>query len=225
MPEAHEHTALIADDDEYFRMALKSILTKLGFTNVIETDSLDSAIDRLSEVNGRVAIALFDLGMPGISSPASLRAVKEVYPRIKIAVVSGSTKKTDIMSAIETGVNGYVPKVLGAKQLSEALKLILGGIVYVPPLMADGTASEAEPSNSTMSESDQKQVLEKLTPRQVDVLKMLVDGKATKEIAAGLGLSEGTVKIHLKALFKSLKVRNRAAAAVAGTKLLVNIDN
>lgn len=225
MAETHEHTALIADDDEYFRMALKSILTKLGFANVIETDSLDAAIERLSEVNGQVAIALFDLGMPGISSPASLRAVKEVYPGIKIAVVSGSTKKTDIMSAIETGVNGYVPKGLGAKQLSEALKLILGGIVYVPTLMAEGVASESDSNNNVLSDSEHKHVLEKLTPRQVDVLKMLVDGKATKEIAAGLGLSEGTVKIHLKALFKSLNVRNRAAAAVAGTKILVGTDN
>jgi len=217
MQEDQNKTALIADDDEYFRMALKSILGKIGFSNVIETASLDSAVERLTEVDGKVAIALFDLGMPGIQSPASLRAVKEVYPRVKIAVVSGSTKRTDILSAIDTGVNGYVPKGLGASELAKALQLIMDGVLYVPPLMADGVVS-SEPEGIT--EGNHRQVLEKLTPRQVDVLKLLVDGKSTKEIAKALGLSEGTIKIHLKALFKSLNVRNRAAAAVAGTKIL-----
>lgn len=221
MAENKEKTALIADDDEYFRMALKSILMKIGFTNVVETASLDSAIEKLTEIDGNVEISLFDLGMPGISGPASLRAVKEVYPKIKIAVVSGSTKRTDILSALEIGVNGYVPKGLGATQLAAALRQILDGSIFVPSLMTEGNYSEpSNNSNSGLTETEQRQVLEKLTPRQKDVLKMLVAGKATKEIASGLGLSEGTVKIHLKALFKSLNVRNRAAAAVAGTKIL-----
>lgn len=215
-------TALIADDDEYFRIALKSILLKKGFENVIETDSLDSAVESLSEIDGNVSIALFDLCMPGMSSPASLRAVKEVYPKIKIAIVSASTRKADIMNAIETGVNGYIPKGIGAIRLSKALDLILSGLVYIPPIMADGTGTSQDRDASR--DSEPHQLLEKLTPRQIDVLRHLVDGKTTKEIAAGLGLSEGTVKIHLKALFKSLKVRNRAAAAVAGIDILKALD-
>ena len=219
MVETNEKTALIADDDAFFRMALKTILTKIGFTNVIETESLDSAIDKLAEIDGNVAISLFDLGMPGITSPASLKGVKEVYPSMKIAVVSASNKKTDILSALETGVNGYVPKGLGPKNLTTALEQILSGSIFVPSVLTETSSAEAEPTSSGMSDSEQMQILEKLTPRQKDVLEALVQGKATKQIANDLGLSEGTIKIHLKALYKTLNVKNRAAAAVAGTRI------
>lgn len=219
MAETYEKTALIADDDAYFRMALKSILLKIGFQNVIETESLDAAIDKLTEIDGKVSISLFDLGMPGISSPASLRAVKEVYPNMKIAIVSGSNKKSDILSALETGVNGYVPKGLGPSKLSAALEQILGGSIFVPLSMTETTSYGDDFSVSTSSEKEQKQLLEKLTPRQKDVLEALVQGKPTKQIANDLGLSEGTIKIHLKALYKTLNVKNRSAAAVAGTKI------
>jgi DNA-binding NarL/FixJ family response regulator len=212
MTETHDKTALIADDDAYFRMALKSILVKIGFNNVIETESLDSAIDKLTEIDGKVSIALFDLGMPGISSPSSLRAVKEVYPELKIAVVSGSNKKADILSALETGVNGYVPKGLGPSKLATALEQILNGSVFVPLSMTETTINVDGNSTSGISDKEQKLVLERLTPRQKDVLEALVQGKPTKQIANDLGLSE------------TLNVKNRSAAAVAGTKILIS-DN
>lgn len=213
-------TALISDDDEWFRIALSTVLTGLGFDRVIQTGSLDDAISELSAIKGECDLALFDLHMPGMESPASLKAVKDFDPHLKIAVVSGSTRRADIMGALEIGVNGYVPKGLGSKDLTKALAQIIGGSVFVPAALAN--APEAPEPQET--NQPQRSDFERLTPRQKDVLKMLVEGKATKEIASGLNLSDGTVKIHLKALFKTLGVKNRAAAAVAGSRLITKED-
>lgn len=217
--------AVIADDDEWFRIALTAILSNnLGFSEVIGASCLDDAIDELSSRKGQVQIALFDLEMPGMESPASLKAVKDFDDNLKIAVVSGSTRRSDILTALETGVNGYVPKGLGAADLTVAIGKILEGTVYVPALLTETSDSKIQGHAKGSAVADDSQidaeVVRKLTPRQRDVLRMLVAGKSTKEMAAELGLSSGTIKIHLKALYKGLKVNNRASAAVAGSRFM-----
>ena len=120
---SRNRVALIADDDEFFRMALATILTgKLGFSDVVQTASLDEAVEKLS-ARGDVSLALFDLAMPGMESPASLRAVRDCFTKLKIAVVSGSMRRRDILSALEAGVHGYVPKGLGVAELAHAAEV------------------------------------------------------------------------------------------------------
>ncbi|WEJ11999.1 LuxR C-terminal-related transcriptional regulator [Sinorhizobium prairiense] len=219
--------ALIADDDEFFRIALGFILkSKLRFTEIIETGSLDEAIERLSERED-VSLALFDLAMPGMQSVASLAAVRDVHPDLKVAVVSASSRRSDILSALTAGINGYVPKGLGATDLAEAVRAILNGAVYVPPSIAGrASPSEAEtPAPGAGDQNERRRTIEFLTPRQHEVLQLLVQGFSNKEIARKLKLGEGTVKIHMAALFRSLRVRNRQEAAAAGARLLPMTEN
>lgn len=212
--------ALIADDDEFFRIALRTILaTELEFSVVIETASLDDAIEQLSE-RSDISLALFDLAMPGMESPASLKAVRDFHKEMRIAVVSASAKRFDILSALKAGVHGYVPKGLGAAELTAALRLIIGGVIYVPPAIADRTMLSDEPVAGHASAAPQKPVIDVLTPRQRDVLELIVEGHSNKQIARKLSLGEGTIKIHLAAVFRNLGVRNRAAAAVAGSRMM-----
>ncbi|PDT49057.1 MULTISPECIES: response regulator transcription factor [Sinorhizobium] len=216
--------ALIADDDEFFRIALAFILkSKLHFTGIIETGSLDEAIERLAE-HEDISLALFDLAMPGMQSAASLAAVRDIHPDLKVAVVSASSRRSDILSALTAGINGYVPKGLGASELAEAIGSILNGAVYVPPSIAGRPAppEEIELPQVTRGNQDERshRAIEFLTPRQREVLLLLVEGFSNKEIARKLKLGEGTVKIHMAALFRSLRVRNRQEAAAAGARLL-----
>lgn len=220
--EESPRTALIADDDEFFRIALRSILLdRLGMSKVIETASLDEALERLSEPES-VAVALFDLTMPGMESPASLGAVRELFPDTRVIVVSGSQRRRDVLTALEAGVHGYVPKALGVADLAHSLRLILDGMVYVPPslpdLSSEGRGSGEPSGNRAAARKPEK--LSTLTPRQRDVLELIVAGSSNKEIARALKLGEGTVKVHLAALFRNLEVNNRAAAAAAGARLL-----
>lgn len=211
---ATRQVALIADDDEFFRMALRVILTnQMGFSEVIEAESLDDAIDHLSDRDD-ITIALFDLAMPGMKSAASLRSVREAFADLKIVVVSGSQRRSDILTALTSGVHGYVPKSFGAVKIRQALTLLMDGLIYVPESITELEAQDAhEPDRA-------EPTLDCLSPRQMDVLKLVVVGKSNKEIARDLKLAEGTVKVHMAALFRCLGATNRSAAAAVGAKLL-----
>ena len=131
---AQKKIALIADDDEFFRMALATILTsKLKFAEVVQAASLDEAVEKLS-ARPDISLSLFDLAMPGMESPANLRAVRDCFETLRVAVVSSSKNRQDILSALEAGVHGYVPKGLGVADLAHALQLIVDGVIYVPPV-------------------------------------------------------------------------------------------
>ena len=94
---SRNHVALIADDDEFFRMALSTILTgKLGFSEVVQTASLDEAVEKLSD-RADISLALFDLAMPGMQSPANLRAVRDCFGKLPVAVVSSSKNRSDVL--------------------------------------------------------------------------------------------------------------------------------
>lgn len=207
-------TALIADDDEFFRMALRTILTNtLGFSDVLEAETFDQATALLSEK--RIDLAVFDLVMPGMAGPGSLKGVRDRFPHLCLVMASVSNRREDILLALQAGVNGYVPKSIGLKEFSSALTQILRGTVYVPASIASpsatGPADEIAPGS---------EVAATLTPRQKDVLTLVVKGSSNKEIAKQLGLGEGTVKVHLASLFRTLGVHSRSAAAAKGAVIV-----
>ncbi|MFO1149154.1 MAG: response regulator transcription factor [Alsobacter sp.] len=220
-------TALVADDDAFFRLALGTILRRqFGCATVLEAGSLDEALEHLGTGAG-IGLALFDLAMPGMRRAASLAAVRECHPEVRVAVVSGSQDRTDILQALAAGVHGYVPKSLGPQDLAGALGRILEGDIYVPRSLADGAGPRVGLLDGLIPPEPQAQPghgeaasLAQLTPRQRDVLALLVEGKSNKEIARQLGLGGGTVKIHVAALLRAFGARNRAGVAAAGAGLL-----
>jgi DNA-binding NarL/FixJ family response regulator len=209
--------ALIADDDAFFRIALGALLTRqLGFTTILEAGSLDDALDLLG-TRPEISLALFDLSMPGMKQAASLAAVRECAEHVTLAVVSGSSARHDILAALGAGVHGYIPKALGPAELVKALETVLAGQIFVPPVLAQaGTVETISPPASPDRAQD---ALVRLTQRQREVLQALVAGRSNKEIARQLGLGEGTVKIHVAALLRTLQLPNRAAAAAFGARL------
>ena len=160
--------------------------------------------------------------MPGMESASSLRAVRDCFPALRMAVVSSSQNRRDVLAALEAGVHGYVPKELGVSELAQALQTIVAGVIYVPPsiavLPANAITQVAAPGRLKVVAPS---TIASMTPRQREVLTLLVQGQSNKAIARGLQLGEGTVKIHMAALFRSLGVKTRTAAAVAGGRLLV----
>jgi DNA-binding NarL/FixJ family response regulator len=217
--------ALIADPDDYFRIALETILkARLGFSVVHQVRTLDEAFDCLIK-QPEISLSLFELNLPGVSGATSLTAVRDCFPNVQVAVVSTSVRRQDILMTLDAGVHGYVPKNASPAELTAALKLIVDGIIYVPPSMAstpslvlEGPVLNAKPIRGAA-------LPDPLTPRQREVLGLLLKGKSNKEIARTLNLGEGTVKVHMAGLFRALGVNTRAAAAVAGTQLMTGRES
>ncbi len=211
-------TVLVADDHGLYRSGFSFLLRdRMGFRAVIEAATFDAALDRLAETQN-VELALFDLAMPGISGPEGLSVVKETYPGIRVAIVSGSEERNDVVKAVAMGLNGYVPKSLADDEIVGALQDILDGRVFVPRFMTSGntplTAKSGSPEGSgSKGDPGGGATYKSISPRQRDLLDCIRRGLSNKEIARELEIAEGTVKIHLAALFAHFGARNRTELA------------
>jgi DNA-binding NarL/FixJ family response regulator len=198
--------ALVADDHELFRSGLKQLLVDaLGAADVREAETLDQAIEILTN-EGAGELILVDLRMPGMSGPDDLAALRDGFPDAKVAVVSAWEERAEIIAALSAGVHGYIPKSLPATEIAAAIRSILEGQIFVPPALGKRESSPTpRPAQTGQGE-------EKLTGRQREVLHELLKGQASKEIARSLDIAEGTVKIHLAAIYRAIGVRTRAEA-------------
>ncbi|QNK70967.1 LuxR C-terminal-related transcriptional regulator [Variovorax sp. PAMC26660] len=217
---------LIADDHRLVIEAVKAKLSELApgieFVLALSVDEL------LAGATDDLDLALIDLNMPGADGQAHIDEIRKRHPAVPVIVLSGYEDPAIMRSALERGVLGFIPKAYSPEVMLSAVRLVLAGGVYVPPMMLTAlppgiVAGVASPSNGEASTRGGNQTLEHLrsvlTERQVEVLQLLSQGKPNKLIGRSLGISEGTVKIHLAAIFRALNVRNRTEAVVAAQAL------
>ncbi|WP_095950919.1 response regulator transcription factor [Variovorax boronicumulans] len=225
---------LIADDHRLVIEAVKAKLSELGagieFVLALSVDEL------LAGATDDLDLALIDLNMPGADGQAHIDEIRRRHPAVPVIVLSGYEDPSIMRSALERGVLGFIPKAYSPDVMLSAVRLVLAGGVYVPPMMLTalppGIVAGVSPSSASGGEPFARggggngggtQTLEHLrsvlTERQVEVLQLLSQGKPNKLIGRSLGISEGTVKIHLAAIFRALNVRNRTEAVVAAQAL------
>jgi DNA-binding NarL/FixJ family response regulator len=140
--------------------------------------------------------------------------LRHAFATLRLVVMSGSEQRQDELDALAAGAFGYIPKSLDPEAMKAAFQQVLGGGIYAPTLLLTDPARAPAPSAPLDAG-----VIAMLTPRQCDVLRLLGKGQANKEIARALDISEGTVKIHLAAIFRLLDVRNRTEAVLKASAL------
>ena len=208
---------LIADDHAVYRMGLRELLRRrLNVTQVHEAACFAEVPDLLKSTD--VALALIDLRMPGLSGPDDIARLRRLRPETRIVVLSGSDAREDILDALSAGVHGYIVKSQPSEELVDKLRYVLSGEIYVPPILALLPLPSAGDRGGADSGLPRPQVI--LSDRQRQVLQGLIEGKSNKEIAKALNVAEGTVKMHLSALFRALGASNRAHAAALGKRLV-----
>lgn len=220
---------LIADDHALVRHALRLLLSgqelRLSKEGVsfLEADGFDAALEAVAA--HEVELLLIDLSMPGMAGAVSLRALREAHPKTKIVVITGWEDRATMLECLGTGVHGYVLKSSATEQIVHAIEVILAGGVYVPPEIANVAITDAPRENGN-GKDKAPPILPmpgagagRFTKRQLDVLQLLGQGRSTKEIARALELSEGTVKVHLAAIYRGLNARNRTEAVALASKL------
>lgn len=194
---------LIADDHPLVRDALARTVQQLGTqVQVHEAGDLDSLL-RLA-AHGDADLALVDLNMPGMNGLSGLRRLREAAPTLPVVVASGQEDVATIRAVLAAGAVGFIPKSERSEVLLGALRLVQTGGTYVPSRLLDAPLAAGTPQ---------------LTPRQLDVLHCLLRGEPNKLIGRELGLTEGTVKIHIAAILRLLHARNRTEAVVRARAL------
>jgi DNA-binding NarL/FixJ family response regulator len=217
---------LLIDDHRLFREAIGHVLMKLDDKVVlIEAGTAEEAISMVRHYQD-LDLVLLDLGMPGMGGLSGLPRLLEAAPTVPIVVVSGSTHAGDVRSAIGAGAAGYIPKTFSSHELSAALRLVLAGEIYVPPEMLPVLDADRRAGSASGGEVSAARPEVSLTPRQMEVLRLMGSGLSNKSIASRLDLSEGTVKLHVNAILRALNARNRTEAVVEATRrrLLVPPD-
>jgi two-component system, NarL family, nitrate/nitrite response regulator NarL len=198
---------LIVDDHPLFRDGLAALLRQASSDVVVrQAASTEEARHVLDEEN--FDAMFMDLVMPGLCGEPAIREFARSHPDLPVIVLSSSEAPSDVRRVINAGASGYIPKSATAQTVVSALRLVLSGNIYVPPLLVSATARAAD-----IDAQDAPRSLAQLTDRQVDVLRYLRDGLSNKEISAHLGIAEKTVKVHIAAIFKTLNVVNRTQAA------------
>lgn len=217
---------LIADDHRLVMEAVKAKLAELepGIEFVLAM----SVEELLTGASDDLDLALVDLNMPGAEGQSHIDELRRRHPAVPVIVLSGTEDPAVMRTAIERGVLGFIPKAYSPDVMISAVRLVLAGGVYVPPMMLSAVpagvvagvpAAEAVRQLGSHGTHTLDHLRNVLTDRQVEVLQLLSQGKPNKLIGRSLGISEGTVKIHLAAIFRALNVRNRTEAVVAAQAL------
>jgi DNA-binding NarL/FixJ family response regulator len=203
----------IADDHPLMRAALAEALRPVD-RGVRFAEAADYAgALALLRADPPVDLMLMDLHMPGADGMEGVRGARAAAPHVPLAVVSADDDPAIVRALLRLGVSGFIPKTESPAVIGSAVRLILAGGVYVPPrLLADSGAA------APAGEHDARPP--PLTDRQMEVVRLLARGLSNKAIARELGVTEGTVKVHLLAVFRVLDVRNRTAAVLEAQRFL-----
>ena len=214
---------LIADDHELFLKGLEMVLRdynpELELVTAKNYTEVFAAIARDTDFN----LVLTDLAMPGSKWLDAIQKIHETLPETPIIILSAVFDKEVVQKTIEIGAAGYIPKTSSNAVIISAVNLVLSGGVYIPPeLLQDTSQNEFNLLKQVENLPAAQDVSEKvkiLSPRQIDVIRLISKGRSNKQIAYELGLTEGTVKLHVTAILKILNVYNRTGAVVEATRL------
>lgn len=213
---------IVIDDDEFFRVAIDTVLReRFGVELVVNCATVQDAIAQISS-GTRYRLGLVDLNMDGMDNRKLLGEFKAAQPDCRLVVLSASRSQEDIFMALEAGAQGFINKGLGISETEVALRQVASGAVYVPaftPQSGAATGPSDRPEGRPSVSADA------LTPRQLDVLRLLVAGQSNKGIARALEINPSTVKFHLSFIFQILGASNRVEAAVLGAHILEDSES
>jgi DNA-binding NarL/FixJ family response regulator len=208
---------LVVDDHALVREGVRHTLESLSCeVQVFEAKSGGEAV-HLVERQSDFDLVLLDLQLPDIDGFQALTRLRERNPDLPVVILSASDERPDVVSALNMGAVGFIPKSYTRELMLNAVRLVLAGGVYIPPHALGFTGSpKAEARRVQQHESIGSLGL---TQRQLQVLSLLAQGKPNKIIARDLNITEPTVKSHVTQILRALKVTNRSQAVIAARRL------
>lgn len=206
---------LLADDHPLMRAGAREVLSQLeAGIEIIDAHDYPSLFAQAG-LHPDLDLALVDLNMPGFAGMQGITQLRIRFPDLPLVVLSASESTQDMRCALKAGALGFIPKASSATVMLAALRQVLAGNLYVPAALNDRHLIRHGQAGEDFFEARHSG----LTARQLEVARLLVQGCANKAIAAMLAMSEGTVKVHVGAIFRALDVSNRTEAVLAIQRL------
>lgn len=211
---------LLVDDHPLILSALKAMIE--NFSPGVVVNAVSSAREARFTLRAQQDhdLMLLDLQLGDANGFELLTEVRQSDPELSVVVLSSSDRASDVIQAIDLGAMGFLPKRMTTEDLADALRLVIAGGIFVPTMTVNPVrdADEPEPAApAPATGNDSLPSFEELgiTPRQADVLMLLLQGKSNKDIARRLGLSVETIKDHVAAVLRALGVSSRTQAVLA----------
>ena len=203
-------SVVIVDDHALFRNGLQQLLTSRHINVVGMTGNPLEAVDLVS--SSKPDVVLLDLRMQELSGLEVLVQLREMNPDQCVVILTTSVEEQDLMEALKLGAMGYLLKDMEVEVLVQLLNQAKAGDTVVAPDLTSLLARAAVLGETKQRESKKDNY--NLTPREMDILGHIAQGKSNKDIALQLGIVDGTVKLHVRAVLKKLNVQSRVQAAV-----------
>jgi len=201
---------LLVDDHDLFRSGLRTLLEEQGVDIVGEAQTGTEALVAVREVAPDVIV--MDLNMPGISGVEAIRQMTMIAPLTRVLVLTISDEDADVMDAILAGACGYLLKDASIHELMAGIRAAAAGESLVSPAIATKMLRRLRATNSSPREAEA--IRSELSDREIQVLKLIANGKDNAQIAADLHISPKTVKNHISNILMKLQIDNRIQAAV-----------
>lgn len=199
-PIERKMTIMIVDDHPLMRVGVAAIINARSDMEVVaQAGTAEEAVAQHRKYLPDVT--LMDLRLPGASGVSAIREIRQSQPSARFVVLTTYEGDEDIHQALESGAQGYIIKGMPHETLIHALKRVHAGKRFLPPPVAEALQSRTPDAN--------------LSPREREVLQLLVQGKSNKEIARHLGIAEATVKCHFRVIFMRMGVTDRTQAIVS----------
>jgi len=209
---------LMVDDHALFRDGMHYVLQQLADeVEILDSGNFTEAMELVRE-NPELDLALLDLNMPDSEGVPSLQLFHQRFPNIPMVVVSGSDSRSDMEDVMNMGAMGFISKMSSSKVMLSALRMVLEGGIYVPPQLLQQAIANMDAGISQTDKRSLRASKYGLTPRQLDVMKLIGAGLSNKGISEKLELAEGTVKIHVAAIYQALHVNSRVEAVATARR-------
>ena len=203
---------LVADDHKLLREGLKPFLRELDVDVSILEAANFSETQQAAATAPDLRLILLDLSMPGMNGMRGVEALHGEHPDVPVVILSGDARRETVLNAVQAGASGFISKTVSGTAMVNALRLVLSGETYLP----SSAISDEDYSLSSGMEADgqprRPSPLEGLSPRDREILALVVEGLTNKEIGRRLGLQEVTIKAHLRGLYRKIGAANRAQA-------------
>jgi two-component system NarL family response regulator len=210
--DARPITVVVADDHELFRRGMQTVLgMEAGFDVLAQAADGEEAVAKVAELAPDVV--LMDVRMPGIDGIEAARRIRRSTPSTRVVMLTISDEEDDLYGAVRAGANGYLLKDSSLEDVAEAVRAVARGESLISPSMASKLLAEFTAVTGRAG-APEEEGAPRLSPREIEVLKLVAQGRTNREVAAALHLSENTVKNHVANILDKLHLRSRVEAAM-----------